>query len=86
MGVAREMALASSTVFALEVGNTKIHGMTLKCQVLIVIKTGTKGVCIHNALGLVRTVRLDHGSNGPGIGLPAHTRPRALWQPIQNRS
>ena len=44
------------------------------------IKTGSGGVCCHNALGLVRTVRQIPPATPSGFDFLFRTRPRALWQ------
>ena len=57
MGVARETALASSTIFLFYMENTDIHELKLKTSCYNRDWDRSVGVCCHNALGLVRTVR-----------------------------
>ena len=67
MGVARETALASSTIIVFEVENTNIHGVKLKTSCYNRDLDRSVGVCCHNALGLVRTVRYIPRANALGI-------------------
>ena len=77
MGGARETALFEH-ICAFYVEITNIHRWNWKCIVIIVIKTGSGGVCCPNALGLVRTVRQIPRVNALGIGLPVSHAPSCI--------
>ena len=67
MGVVRETDLASSTIFVFQVANTNIHGTKLKMSCYNRDSDRSVGVCSHNALGLMRTVRQIPRAKALGI-------------------
>ena len=88
MGVAREMALVSSTIFAFKVETTYIYEVNLKSHVIVVIKTDLLEFVATMHSGLCRTVRLIPRSIGLGIWFFcfARTLVHSDNKPLQNRS
>ena len=76
--IARETALASSTIIVFEVEITNIHRAKLKTSCYNRDQDRSVGVCCHNALGLVRTVRQIPRANALGIWLPVSHAPSCI--------
>ena len=78
MGGVSETALASSTYAPFTWRLLTFTEWNWKCHVIILIKTGSGGVCCPNALGLVRTVRQIPQANALGIWLPVSHAPSCI--------
>ena len=86
MGGARERSLASSTYAPYTWRLLTFMGWNWKCHVIIVIKTGSGGVCCPNALGLVQTVRQIPRVNALGIWLPVSHPPSCIGATSPSRT
>ena len=80
MGVARETALASSTIIVFKVENTNIHGAKLKMSCYNVIKTDLSGFVVTMHSGLCEQYVKSLGLSPSVFDFLFRTRPRALWQ------
>ena len=80
MAVARETALASTTIFVFQVENTNIHGQNWKFHGIIVIETDLKGFVVTMRSGLCEQYVKSLGLTPSGFDFLFRTRPRALWQ------
>ena len=78
MGLVRETALASSTIFVISMENTNIHKVKLKCHVIIVVMTDLSDFIVKMHSGLCERHVQSLDPTASGLDFLFRTRLRAL--------